>query len=198
MISSVVVAIEITLAGLLMLLAFRIINLAREQEAALSPEGTLVADVLPQRRAPMNLSPASLAPSATGAGVSERQELTANLHILASLQLRDSRMRGLDIIAAPLPVRGYTAAWFYGAACALLSGRGYSHDSVIELISPFLARTLGMGEMAVGQSLHTVTHCSSKLGCFRLGVDGANTWLRKHYVTEDHSLYSAVTTQAFV
>ena len=198
MISSVVVGVELTLAGLLMLLAFRIINLSREQEASLSPEGTLVASAQPQRQAPMNFSPSTLSPSTSGAGISERQELVTNLHILASLQLRDSRMRGLEIATAPLPVRGYTAAWFYGAACALLSGRGYSHDAVIELISPFLARTLSMGELSVGQSLHTVTQCSSKLGCFRLGVEGANAWLRHHYVTEDSSLYSAVTTQAFV
>ena len=199
MISSVVVGVELTLAGLLMLLAFRIISLSREQEdATLSPEGYLLAPTQSQRQSPMSFSPDNFRPSSSGAGRTERQEIIANLHILASLQFRDSRMHGLEIATAPLPVRSYTAAWFYGAACALLSGRGYSHDVIIELTSPILARTLGVSELAVSQNLHTLTQCSSKLGCFRLGVEGANTWSRKQYVPEGCSLYNAITTQTFV
>lgn len=190
--SGVVIVMELMLAGLLALLAIRVLSLSggglamvtgSQVDSAISP-GLLAR------------TPASSAGN-TGA-LKGRSELVSRLHILFSLQERDTREQGLDLKGAPQEVRQYAIAWFYGAACALADPWQRHTEELMDTLASLMARKLDMTEMAALQAIMTLTSCSTRLACFRIGLDGAESWLDRRFVPRPHSLYTAITSHALI
>ena len=190
--NGVVIVMELVLAGLLALLAIRIVSLSGGG-AAMVTGGQTDSGITPMLLARSPAHPPVAATALTG-----RSELVSRLHILLSLQERDAREQGLDLKQAPQEVRQYAIAWFYGAACALTEPWHRHTEEMIDMLASFLARKLGMTEMAALQAIMTVTRCSTRLACFRIGLDGAESWLDKRYVPAPHSLYTAITSHALI
>lgn len=194
--SGVVIALELALAGLLGFLAVRVVALSRTQPL-----------VMAQPAAPGY--PAAVHWTSTEAsGISlratrprpgsDRTRLVASLHILICLQLRDSRSQGLELAEAPGEVRQYATAWFYGAACALAEPRQRHTEALMETLAGIVANKLALGELEAFRTMVTMTGCSTRLACFRHGLEGAGHWQERHFVPPASSLYNAITSNALV
>jgi hypothetical protein len=138
------------------------------------------------------------APQPTRTAPSDTCGLITQLHILLSLQDRDCREHGLKLETAPHMVREYAVAWLYGAACALCEKPQRHSDALLNLVSKLASQKIGIRQPEAVQALSTMTSSSTLLAFFKGGVSGAEHWRGHRYVPQEHSLYSTVTSNAFI
>jgi len=180
---------QIGLVALVLLMALRMVTLVRSAPAAgLQSSRTEMSEF--SRWTATGMMPPASAP--------DRTELFTQLHILAGLQERDCRIRGLDLADSPAAVRAYAAAWLYGAACALCDHSVRHSDSLAGIVAHIASRKTGLSQTQALQAIATLTNSSAGLACFREGLQGAKFWSHHHYVASQHSLYEAVTTHSFI
>lgn len=195
MLEGAVVTAKFGVAGLLVLLGYRMTTQASLLATYATPAPHLDesdAPVAPRRNGRSSVS--YRAGSANGSG----SELITPLCILYSLQERDCREQGLDLSLAPANVRRYVLAWLYGAACELVQPAVRHTPELKNVVAQLASRKLGLGGMAGEQALETLTDCSVMLACFRHGIEGAAHWSRCRYVPGANSVYNALTTNAFL
>lgn len=184
MISSLIVVLELGLFSLLLLLAFRVLSLNRREACTPAmPKGT--ADHAPPVNSHVLDHP-------------DRPGLIPQLHILASLQVRDCKQQAFDLETAHPTVREYAVCWFYGAACALNPSGTGNTDRLAFLVSQLASRKIGIGQPEALSALSTITRQSASLACFRSGIEGAKFWQTHQFVPRDKSLFEAVNSNALV
>lgn len=196
MTNSLVLLIEVGLIALLLLLAFRMLTLVRNDPFL---PATPQAQVAPQQPAtPQPRHRYANAARASASGRLDKCGLITQLHILLSIQERDCREKGVDLDTAPAAVKEYTLAWLYGAACALCEKSQRHSDALLGLVSQLASRKTGIRQPEAVQALSTLTSSSTLLACFRHGVEGAEYWRDHRYVRRENSLYEAITANAFI
>ncbi|WP_257900129.1 hypothetical protein [Marinobacter sp. F4206] len=168
-------------------MAFRMVTLVR---AAPVTENVTRDEVAPV--------PVRRTPAARQVAGADRTELLTQLHILAGLQERDCRVKGLELGDAPEAVRDYAAVWLYGAACALCDTPARHSESLAGLAAHIASRKIGIRQPQALQAISTLTQSSILLACYRGGLEGAEFWRQHHYVTPGDSLYEAITANAFI
>ena len=128
----------------------------------------------------------------------DKTELFSRLHILAGLQERECRVKGLMLSEAPEPVRACAAAWLYGAAC-VLTPRSQRHTEALSgIVARIISRKTGIRQTEAVQALSTLTSNSLWLACYRAGLEGAEFWQAHQYVPASASLYEVLTSHAFI
>jgi hypothetical protein len=204
MMSGLILFLELGLISLLLLLAFRVLSLTRSEPLAMAMPSEAQSSVKPasvQVAATHTGSHVSKPPSWTGSKTTnypEKCELISQLHILASLQVRDCKQQGLDLEKAHTAVREYSVCWLYGAACALSSPSRRNSEALAVLVSQFASRKIGIRQPDALSVISTLTRYSASLACFRGGIEGAEFWKHHHFVPREQSLFEAVTSNAFV
>ena len=128
----------------------------------------------------------------------DRTELFSQLHILAGLQERDCRVKGLVLAEAPEAVRTYAAAWLYGASCALSNKPVRHSEALAGMVAGIVSRKTGIRQSEALQAISTLTSSGVLLACYRAGLEGAEFWQVNHYVPASYSLYEVVTSNAFI
>lgn len=198
MTTSIVLLIELGLIALLLLLAFRMLTLVRN-DPFIPATSTVYAELATQAPAPQPVSPRVVGSGRGSAshGV-DKCELITRLHILLSIQERDCREQGLELDTAPHAVKEYVAAWLYGAACSLCDKSQRHSGSLVSLVSQFTSRKTGLRQPEAVQALSTLTGSATLLACFRYGVEGAEYWSEHRHVPKACSLYDAITSNAFI
>lgn len=200
MINGLVLLIQVGLLALLVLLAFRMVALVRSEPMAAGhqefwsePSQTIGHDIS---------SGTSEWPVAVRKPVAEapsgRAEMITRLHILIGLQKRDCRVNGLELTAAPEAVKAYTAAWLYGAGCALSDQTLRHSETLAVIVAQITSRKTGGRQPEALQTISTLTDNKVHLACFRAGLEGAEFWQYNHYVPPTSSLYEAITDNAFI
>ncbi len=198
MTTSIVLLIEVALIALLLLLAFRMLTLVRHE-----PFVPAAPTALPEFASPVPVRQ-PIGPNRVGAGHGHANRgldkcgLITQLHILLSIQERDCREKGLELDTAPDAVKEYVTAWLYGAACALCDKSQRHSGALVNLVSQLASRKIGLRQPEAVQALSTLTGSATLLACFRYGVSGAEYWSEHRYVLWENSLYSAITSNAFV
>ncbi len=180
---------QVGLVALVLLMAFRMVTLVRSAPVD-GLQGSHMKTPGIARRTSAGMLPPVSAP--------DRTELFTQLHILAGLQERDCRTRGLDLADSPAAVGAYAANWLYGAACALCEHSVRHSDSLAGIVAHIASRKTGLKQSQALQAIATLTNSSAGLACFREGLDGAKFWQQHHYVASQHSLYEAVTANSFI
>ncbi len=191
-----------TQAGLLLLLGmlgirmFLLIRQDSAQHSGAMAVGSQSFEVPPQRE---QWSPTPKPkPHAAVSRVSDETELFTRLHILAGLQERDCRVRGLLLADAPETVRTCAAVWLYGAACALSPKSRRHTEALSVLVARIVSRKTGIRQSEAVQAISTLTSSSLLLACYRAGLEGAEFWQSHQYVPNGSSLYEVVTSNAFI
>ncbi|GGC71517.1 hypothetical protein [Marinobacter halophilus] len=129
---------------------------------------------------------------------SDKTELYTRLHILAGLQERDCRVKGLMLSGAPETVRSCAAAWLYGAACAFTPRHQRHTEALAGIVARIISRKTGSGQPEAVQAISTLTTSNLLLACYRAGLEGAEFWQDHQYVPASSSLYEVVTSNAFI
>ncbi|MEP1215750.1 MAG: hypothetical protein ABJM11_14455 [Marinobacter sp.] len=194
---SFVLLIELGLIALLLLLAFRMLTLVRNDP--FEPATAAYAELATQAPAPQPVKPRGFS---AGRGFAsqglDKCELITRLHILLSIQERHCREKGLELDTAPHAVKEYVAAWLYGAACSLCDKSQRHSGALVTLVSQLANRKTGLRQPEAVQVLSTLTGSATLLACFRYGVEGAEYWNEHRHVPTACSLYSAITSNAFI
>jgi hypothetical protein len=125
-------------------------------------------------------------------------DITAQLHILASVQLLDARRQGLPLRTADKSLKSLATAYLYGACFALTFDHTFTDEQAFALAVKAISHNLDLGEVSVNQMLATLTQSSSSLECYRNGLEGAEFWLVHRYVPENQSLYTSLTGNALI
>lgn len=197
MVQGLVLVTQIGLVALLLLLAFRMHRLTQTEPLTPGCDAAPVSGVVPaggqrqQRVTAVGSENASLSRQS-------RTELFTQIHILAGLQDRDCRDKGLNLGDAPQAVKAYAAAWLYGAGCALCDKSQRHSDGLADLVAQLASRKTGLRGTDATAAIARLTSCSVLLACFRAGLEGAEHWREHHFVPRDHSLYDVVTNNAFI
>lgn len=203
----VVGAVEVTLAVLLLVLALRMMTLAKglNAVAAHGISEPFTPDVTPDSAEPLAFEAVSASRNAFHRVTSEQSQpvvsssdLTAQLHIFASIQLLDVRRRELELNTASPALKALAAAYLYGAACALAPFGGDAREKAYITAVKVARRSLHINDLETQQILSTLTQSSSALYCFRNGLEGAEFWGERRYVPDQHSLYAALTANALI
>jgi hypothetical protein len=192
MTTGLIILLELGLFSLLLLLAFRVISLNRNEP---------LASAMPGESPIVRESEPWFNPTASGQFTDTRTdkcELISQLHILAGLQVRDCRQQGLDLETAHSSVREYAVCWLYGAACQLSPPGSRHSDGVAGLVSQSASRKFGIRQSEAVATISTLTRQSAALACFRSGIEGAEFWKTRHFVPRENSLFEAVTSNTFV
>ncbi|MCM0612020.1 hypothetical protein KFJ24_05960 [Marinobacter sediminum] len=186
MMSGLVLVSQVGLLALVVLLGLRMLALARSQPLTTNPftkgHSAFQKPLRPARQMTAE----------------DRTALYTQLHILAGLQERECRVNGIELKDAPEPVRSYAAAWLYGAACALCDQHSRHSEALEGMVSQIASRKTGIRQSHAVQAMATLTSSSALLACFRGGLEGAGFWQKHHHVSPRHSLYEAITTNAFI
>ncbi|PAV26399.1 hypothetical protein CF392_06080 [Tamilnaduibacter salinus] len=202
MLDFVVLGLEIGLALLFLVLAGRIIVLSRRDAVAQpsrSPSDSLARPAASfwahfQESTPVE-GPAAAAhqskPSWEG-------DLTAALQIIMSIQITQARHHELDLATADGSLKSLAAAWGLGAAVALSRYHGVDQASANRIAVNLLARRLSVSTLAIEQTFSDLTGSTSLLYCYRMGVEGAESWVWARFVPRDRSLYEAITANALI
>ncbi|QBM17000.1 hypothetical protein MARI_11040 [Marinobacter sp. JH2] len=194
MIYGVVAVTQIGLLLLVGLLSVRIYFLSNQELA--EPQG-----VSSSSKMDCTLTPKKhLRPQAKGTPrlALDRTELCSKLHILAGLQERDCKLKGLNLIEAPQAVRTYATAWLYGASCSLSPKVVRHSEELAGIVAGIASRKTGIRQSEAIQTLSTLTSSDILLVCYRAGLEGAEFWEENHHVPASSSLYDAVTSNAFI
>ncbi|BEH14626.1 hypothetical protein MAALD49_19940 [Marinobacter shengliensis] len=200
MVNGLVVITQVGLVMLMALLGLRMFSLIRQESLV---QGGVIGNGGGIEGAPFTQSPAPEHPSrpkseSPSVESSDKTELFTKLHILAALQERDCRVKGLALTDAPEVVRAYTAAWLYGAACALSPRANRHNDALAGLVARIVHRKTGIRQPAAIQAIATLTSSSELLACYRAGLEGAEFWAEHQFVPPAFSLYEVVTGNAFI
>lgn len=187
MVDGLVLVIQIGLVALVLLMAYRMVTLVRT--APMPPNVPIHGP---------STAPVARKPVSEPVPASDRTELFTQLHILAGLQERDCRVKGLDLAQSPEVVRDYAAVWMYGAACALCDKSTRHTESLAGLAAHIANRKIGIRQPQALQAIATLSQSSVLLACYRGGLEGAEFWRQHHYVTPADSLYEAITANAFI
>jgi hypothetical protein len=204
MISGLILFLELGLISLLLLLAFRVLSLTRSEPLAIAMPAETQSSIKPvSSQVPATPAGAHISkpPSWNGtktAHYPDKCELISQLHILASLQVRDCKQQGLELEKAHTAVREYSVCWLYGAACTLGSPSKWNSEGLAVLVSQFASRKTGIRQPDALAVISTLTRYSASLACFRGGIEGAEFWKNHHFVPREQSLFGAVTSNAFV
>ncbi|KPQ01545.1 hypothetical protein [Marinobacter sp. HL-58] len=196
MTNGLVLFIEVGLIALLLVLAFRMLTLVRN-DPFVPATSVAFADSAPQSVTVQAANRLSSAQGAVGHGL-DKCELITRLHILLSIQERDCREKGLELETAPNAVKEYVAAWLYGAACSLCDKSQRHSDALVSLVSQLASRKIGLRQPEAVQVLSTLTASSTWLACFRNGMEGADYWSEHRHIPQAYSLYGAITSNAFI
>ncbi len=200
----VILLVEIGLAVLMVLLAFRMTSLARTGWPTALP--AVFEDACPPSHDSGQAPHTTPATANFGVRLSEpqvvgaagRTELITQLHILLSLQEKVCREEGLAYEALPDEVKNYAVAWAYGAASGLV-GMSMRHSAeVVDVTARLVARKIGYKQSSVVQAIATLTQCSSMLACYRNGLESADYWLQHHHVPAETALNRSITSNAFI
>ncbi|MGO1501604.1 MAG: hypothetical protein ACTHWH_10045 [Marinobacter sp.] len=189
MIDGLVAFIQAGLLVLLAALAWRILMLARSEPLAAGSKRQPAEETHKDKPAPRKQKRLASV---------DRTELFTHLHILAGLQERDCRIRGLELSQAPETVRAYATAWLYGAGCALCSQSERHSDALAGLVAQIASRKTGIRQSEAVQAIATLTSCEVLLACFRAGLEGAEYWHSHKYVQPESSLYTVITANALI
>lgn len=189
MIEALVLFTQFGLLALVLLMGFRMLALVKAAPLASFRSDTMELPGLHRRNAEASANPPALP---------DRPELITQLHILAGLQERDCRVRGLRLADSPLAVRAFATSWLYGAACALSEKPVRHSETLACLVAEICSRKTAIGHPQAMQAIATLTHSSISLACYREGLEGAEFWRHHHYVAPQHSLYEAVTANSFI
>ncbi|MDX1755046.1 MAG: hypothetical protein R3175_03205 [Marinobacter sp.] len=215
MLEGAIILLEISLAALLVLLAYRLTALARSEWRDPAPLPSPTSAPPPPLSAsgdasahPPQPTPSQQMPG-QGFGVQlsdhrpltatpDRTELITQLHILLALQEKVCRDAGLLLETLPDSVKWYVVAWAYGAASGL-SGVWTRHsDQVIAMTARLVAKKIGCKQSAAVQAIATLTDSSSMLACYRNGLDSAEHWLQHHHVPGETALNHAITSVTLI
>lgn len=192
MVNGLVTVTELGLLALVGILAIRMVALSRGE--ALQLAGGIAE--------PEISGPVARRTARTGKRVkiasAHGTELRTQLHILAGLQERDCRDKGLLLAEAPEAVRMYAAAWLYGAGCALSRQPVRHSDALAVMVARIVSRKTGIRQPEALQAISTLTSSSVLLACYRAGLEGAEHWQQHQYVPAPSSLYDAATSNAFI
>lgn len=199
MISGLILVTLLGLVALMLLLGYRMMTLVRTEPMHMNPVGTGDAS-LPAYEPVQKISTAPHKVSSYGQHLrsGDRAKLLTHLHILAGLQERDCRVSGLNLTNAPELVQGYATAWLYGAACALCEPSLRHSEALRTMVAHIASRKTGGRQQQALNTLDTLTSNIILLACFRGGLKGAEFWLENQHVSPRHSLYEAITTNAFI
>ena len=200
MVNGLVLLIQVGLLALLVLLALRMVTLVRSEPMAAghqefwSGKGQATGHDLSSGTSEWPVAvrkPVVETPS-------DRAQIITRLHILIGLQERDCRGNGLDLTTAPEAVKAYTAAWLYGAGCALSDKTLRHSETLAVIVAQITSRKTGIRQPEALQTISTLTADKTHLACFRAGLEGAEFWQYNHYVPPTSSLYEAITDNAFI
>ncbi len=189
MIDGLVFLTQLALLALVLLMAFRMLTLVRSAPLPGADAGQVELRVF---------APRETTAKTTSNPVPDRTELVTQLHILAGLQDRDCRSRGLDLGDAPLAVREFATAWLFGAACALSEYPVRHSDSLADIVAHIASLKTGIRHSQAREAIATLTRNGMLLVCYREGLLGAEFWRQHHYVAPKHGLYEAVTENSFI
>lgn len=194
MVNGLVVITQVGLIILMALLGLRMFSLIRQE----SPVQSGVIGGVPFTQSPALEHPPRPKSESPSVLSSDKTVLFTKLHILAALQERDCRVKGLTLTEAPEVVRGYTAAWLYGAACALSPRASRHNETLAGIVARIVHRKTGIRQAAAVQAICTLTSSSELLACYRAGLEGAEFWSEHQFVPSAFSLYEVVTSNAFI
>ncbi|ROT99875.1 hypothetical protein EB809_09125 [Marinobacter sp. R17] len=192
---------EISLAVLLALMAYRMYTLARlrpfRSTSAFTPASVeLAAASFPAAEATRD------AYQRVTAGQSRKRvranDLVTQLHIFSSIQLTDVRHHGLTLRDAAPTLKSLAVAYFYGAACGLAFGHVKEREKILEAAIKVIQHALDIGDIVIEQMLSDLTTSSSLLHCYRNGLEGAEHWQQHRFVPETQSLYASLTANALL
>lgn len=203
--SSLVLTTELALAGLLGFLAIRLLFLYRTGPAntALTGMAQNTARLRPWQDREPGIARDKAVPAASPAPAERafrEQKLTliTELHILYSLQERDARDHGVNLVSTSAAVHGFVTAWVYGAACSLVQAQARHSELMKRQVANLVARKLSIPERVALDTIEGLAGCSARLACFRCGLEGAEHWQRQRFVPGDVALYRAITANAFI
>lgn len=196
-------AVEVGLALLLAVLAYRVVTLSRFREIPVLTVPAYASDAATTSHASFTAASATRdayqrVTTKHATQMPHTADLVTQLHILTSVQLTDTRRHGLDLIHASKPLKVLTAAYLYGAACGLTFSSGHDREKMTEGAVKVIQHALDMGEMSVHQMLATITESSSTLHCYRNGLEGAEHWQAHRFVPDSQSLYASLTENALI
>ena len=200
MVNGLILFIQVGLLALLVLLAVRVISLVRSEPIAVGRQEIwpatkdTVATDLPSNNSEWPVASRRPTPEAAP----DRAELITRLHILAGLQERDCRVKGLALATAPDAVKAYATAWLYGAGCALSDKSSRHSEALTRIVAQTINRKTGIRQPEAMQAISTLTDSAVYLACFRAGLEGAEFWRYNHFVPPTSSLYDAITANAFI
>ncbi|WP_148862768.1 hypothetical protein [Marinobacter fonticola] len=195
----IVGAVEIGLAVLLGILAYRIATLSRFHQVTAAPR----IPVGPPSGVHGSLEAAAATRDAYQRVATRHSRLhpadiVTQLHILASLQQTDARRHGLELQGADRSLKVLAAAYFYGAAYGLTFSAGQDREKITDSAVKVIQHALDLGNMSVHQILATLTESSSTLHCYRNGLEGAEHWQAHRFVPDNQSLYASLTANALI
>ena len=160
MVNGLILFIQVGLLALLLLLAVRVISLVRSEPIAVGRQEIwpatrdTVATDLPSNNSEWPVASRRPVPEAAP----DRAELITRLHILAGLQERDCRVKGLVLATAPDAVKAYATAWLYGAGCAL-SDKGSRHSEALAgIVAQTSNRKTGIRQPEAMQAILSLIH----------------------------------------
>ena len=194
MVDGLIAATEIGLVALVGVLALRMASLARQEPLMAQATGRLT----PPSQQPPWPPRGRVDTRSTVAATPHDTELRTQLLILAGLQDGDCRKHGLVLTAAPETVRAYSAAWLYGAGCALSSKPVRHSEALAGIVARIVSRKMDLRQPEALQTISTLTSSSALLACYRAGLEGAEHWRKHQFVPARHSLYHAITSNAFI
>lgn len=191
-VTGVVALTQLVLLGLLVLLALRVITLSRQSSFTCASPGAFC-------ESPVNTFRETSGQAAANASHSrDHTGLFTQLHILAGLQEKDCKVKGLTLAEAPRAVKDYATAWLYGAGCALCEHRDRHTGPLAEIVAGIISRKTVLPQGNAMATINELTRCPVLLACYRAGLEGAGFWQEKQYVPERDSLYEAITVNAFI
>lgn len=199
----IVSGVEISLAVLLALMAYRMYTLARLRPFRSTSAFTPVSVELASAAASFPAAEATRdAYQRVAAGQIRKRvratDLVTQLHIFSSIQLTDVRHHGLTLRDAAPTLKSLAVAYFYGAACGLAFGHVKEREKILEAAIKVIQHALDIGDIVIEQMLSDLTTSSSLLHCYRNGLEGAEHWQQHRFVPETQSLYASLTANALL
>ncbi|MCG7199653.1 hypothetical protein MD273_07945 [Marinobacter pelagius] len=182
-----VVLTQVALVALLLLLGVQMFRVSREGALAGGP-GT---EPQPQRKSrPIHTDRAT--------NSRYRTELFTQLHILAALQERECRGKGLDRPEMATILGTCATAWLYGAGCALCDEADRHSETLAGLVVHIISRKTGISRSEALSVIEDLTVNTLYLACFRAGLDGARHWREHNYVPSQSGLCELVAGHTFI
>lgn len=201
MLNFVVVGLEIGLGMLFLVLAIRIIGLSR-RDAVVETTRPASDSLAPpaagfwahfQETTPEGPTSADYKPQSSREG-----DLTAAFQIITSIQMTNARHCQLDLATSAGSLKSLAAAWGLGAAVALSRHHGVPQETANRIAINLISRRLAVSALSIEQTFSDLTTNNSLLYCYRMGIEGTESWIWARFVPSDQSLYEAITANALI